>query len=442
MAALDLMCSDHRQFPTRHAFGELDSDSTGFLLAEDVPPSCLEATTRYQVLSELGRGGGGIVYKARDTELDRMVAVKVLRREFMNQPTIVNRFQQEAKIICHLQHPGVPPVFERGHCTDGRPFHSMKLVNGQTMLHVLNEPQAGGETQTPALHAFSQVCQTIAYTHSRNVVHLDLKPGNFMIGVFGEVYVMDWGTARFLDSDGGYASMGLNRPNRDRSRVVGGTLGYMAPEQARGGVLDKRTDVFALGSCLCHILTGEPPYFGKNVRQVHELAVEADLLPIHNDLQRCHNDSRLIRLAIRCLQSNPARRPRDAGEVAREIFDYQATALARFQNDMRRFFELSADLFCIAGLDGYFRRVNSNFPRLLGFSEQELLSRPFIDFVHPDDYARTAAAMAQLLEGKPVIRFENRYRQADGRFLRVEWTAKSIPEEGLIFAVARELGDV
>ncbi len=436
------MSDKRRQAPTRQSLTNVDSDSTGFVLAEDSPPAFVETSTRYQVLSELGRGGGGIVYKARDTRLNRMVAVKVLRREYQDRSEIVHRFEQEARIICHLQHPGVAPVFECGSCPDGRPFHAMKLVQGQTMIRMIAGDHDGGDKQTPAINAFSLICQTIAYTHSRDIVHLDLKPGNFMIGVFGEVHVMDWGTARFLDVNGQYESVGMAQPQRDRSRMVGGTLEYMSPEQARGGLLDKRTDVFALGACLCHILTGDPPYIGKTRHDVLETASNAELRTVHNDLQRCHNDSRLIRLAINCLQKNPSNRPRDGAEVAREMSSYQEAALGQFQSDMSRFFELSHDLFCIAGMDGYFRRINSNFPRLLGYSEEELMSRPFTEFVHPDDHDKTLAAMAQLIDGKPVLRFQNRYRKACGNFLHVEWTAKSIPEEGLIFAVARDVSDI
>lgn len=417
----------------------MDSDSTGFVLAEDSPPDFVEANTRYQVLSELGRGGGGIVYKARDTRLDRMVAVKVLRREYEDRPDIVHRFEQEAKVICHLQHPGIAPVFECGFCPDGRPFHAMKLVKGQDMLRMIEGNGEGGDKQTPAINAFSQVCQTLAYTHSRNIVHLDLKLANFMIGLFGEVHVMDWGTSRFLDVNGQYESVGMTKHTRNRSRMVGGTLEYMAPEQAIGGMLDKRTDVFGLGACLCHILTGEPPYLGKKRGEILKLAAAADLVTIHNDLLRCHNDSKLIRLAINCLQRVPAQRPSDANEVARQLSSYQEAALAQVQTDMTRFFELSHDLFCIAGLDGFFRRLNTNFTHVLGHTADELLSRPFMEFVHPDDHDRTIEAMAQLIEGKPVYRFQNRYRKTDGNYLNIEWTAKSIPDEGLIFAVGRDV---
>jgi serine/threonine-protein kinase len=428
---------------TRHAPDALDSDSTGFVLACDSPPEFVEATTRYDILSELGRGGAGIVYKARDTGLKRMVAIKVLRKELMVRPEIIHRFEQEARIICHLQHPGVAPVFECGSSLDGRPFHAMKLVNGQNMLSLVAD--GSYEKQTHAIKSFAQVCQTIAYTHSRSIIHLDLKPANFMIGVFGEVHVMDWGTARFLDVNGQYESLGMTKhapvSSRDRSRLVGGTLEYMPPEQAIGGILDKRSDVFGLGACLCHILTGEPPYLAPSRKEVFRLAKQADLRPVHNDLRRSGADPVLIRLAIKCLQADPNLRPRDAGEVAGEMSSYQEAALARFQSDMTRFFDLSHDLFCIAGTDGYFRRLNANFTRVLGYTYQEFLAKPLLSFVHPEDQKKTKKAIAQLVEGKPVIRFRNRYLTARGAFIEFEWTAKSIPDEGLIFAVARELSE-
>jgi PAS domain S-box-containing protein len=111
----------------------------------------------------------------------------------------------------------------------------------------------------------------------------------------------------------------------------------------------------------------------------------------------------------------------------------------RAERDQARFFELSLELFCIAGTDGFFRRVNGNFPNVLGHPERELLSRPFLDFVHPEDQAATRDAMADLREGRDVVRFVNRYRHADGSYLRLEWSSRAIPDEGVIYAVARRV---
>ena len=111
--------------------------------------------------------------------------------------------------------------------------------------------------------------------------------------------------------------------------------------------------------------------------------------------------------------------------------------LHRTALDMVRFFELSHDLFCLASLDGFFKRVNDNFPRVLGFTKSELQARPFLDFVHPDDLNETLDQMKKLSLGLPVVRFKNRYRDVSGRYHWFEWTAKSLPEEQVIFAVAR-----
>jgi serine/threonine-protein kinase len=127
--------------------------------------------------------------------------------------------------------------------------------------------------------------------------------------------------------------------------------------------------------------------------------------------------------------------------VASELTLFLESRLQRAENDLERFFDLSLDLFCIAGMDGFFRRVNSNFPRVLGFSEKHLLTRPFLEFVHPDDRDPTISVMSQLKIGQPVVQFRNRYMAVDGSYRCFEWTAKSIPEEGTIFAVARDVTD-
>ena len=126
-------------------------------------------------------------------------------------------------------------------------------------------------------------------------------------------------------------------------------------------------------------------------------------------------------------------------ERTSELTIYLESLLQRAESDLERFFELSLDLFCIAGLDGYFRRVNSNFIRVLGHSERTLLSRPFMHFVHPDDREQTVSVMSQLQAGRPVVEFQNRYGASDGSWRNFEWTAKSIPNDNIIFAVARDV---
>ena len=417
---------------------------------------------RFELQTAIARGGMGIIFEARDLELDREVAIKLLRRQHLGKAHLHQQFTNEARITGRLQHPGIVPIYETGTSSDGRPFFAMKLVKGKTMAELLTARTTTQDDLPRLLNIFELVCQTLSYTHACGVIHLDIKPANIMVGAFGEVHLMDWGLAR--------ASTGLcvplakhtcETPEVPRSeRVAGtssiaahdlfvdlpegavwGTPAYMSPEQTRGHCSDVRSDVFGLGGMLCEILTGSPPYRGANFRNVCLKAIEADLGETYAALVDSGADGVLVRLAMKCLSRDPDARPADAGIVARELTLYLESLLQRAGSDLERFFELSLDLFSIAGLDGYFRRVNSNFSRVLGYSEKVLLSRPFMDFVHPEDRAQTADVMSRLLRGQPVVQFQNRYSAVDGTWRCFEWTAKSVPEDKIIFAVARDVTD-
>ena len=147
-------------------------------------------------------------------------------------------------------------------------------------------------------------------------------------------------------------------------------------------------------------------------------------------------DAAIVNLARRCLEVEPEGRPRTAVVVAAEVTAYLLYVLQRPEREMARFFELSLDLFCLAGLDGYFKQINQNFTRVLGYSSEELLSAPFMEYVHPDDREQTRLQVERLSQGLPVVQFENRYRDRWGKYKWFEWTAKSVPQEGIIFAVA------
>ncbi len=413
---------------TRFFSEDGESDSAGFEIVQVDTPKFVEATSRYEIFEQLGYGGSGIVYRASDLSLHREVAVKMLRHRFFDRPEFVQRFVDEAKIICHLQHPGIAPVYECGECPDGRPFFAMKLVNGVTMWSLIHNEGEDHRAQARLLRIFSFVCQTIAYTHARGVIHGDLKPSNVMLGAFGEVHVMDWGLSRFRDAP---------QANPNLPRMVRGTVQYMSPEQACGKDLTPRSDVFGLGAILLEILTGSPLYIGTNKKDLVIKAANAAYTDAIKRLDGCGAEDALVRLTKRCLAPDPDCRPTDAAEVAAEMMTYEHSVLERVESDMTRFFELSLDLFCIAGFDGYFRRINSNFSRVLGYTDAELLASPFLNFVHEDDREDTIKVMADLMAGKPVVRFQNRYRTANGKPILFEWTVKSVPKENVIFGVAR-----
>jgi PAS domain S-box-containing protein len=415
---------------------------------------------RFRLQKAIARGGMGMIIEARDLELDREVAIKLLHKQHVDQAHIHQQFTNEARITGRLQHPGVVPIYATGTSLDQRPYFAMKLVRGKTLAELLAARTSPLVDLPRFLNIFEQVCQTLSYTHSCGVIHLDIKPANIMVGAFGEVHLMDWGLARAstelrvpshvarrqepLD----FSSGPLEEPPAIASHdlevtvpagAVWGTPAYMSPEQASGHCSDVRSDVFGLGGMLCEILTGHPPYHGANFQSVCLKAGRADLSDAFDRLLDSDADEVLVRLAVKCLSPDPEDRPADAGIVASELTLYLESLLQRAGNDLERFFELSLDLFCIAGLDGYLRRVNSNFPRVLGHSEKDLLSRPFLDFVHPEDREQTIKVMSQLMRGDPVVQFQNRYRTVENTWRRFEWTAKSIPEDGVIFAVARDV---
>jgi serine/threonine protein kinase len=175
--------------------------------------------TRYEILGELGRGGVGVVYLARDTALDREVALKIVDRR-SDAPT-------EARIIARLEHPGIVPVHDCGELADGRLFYAMKRVRGDRLDNWMQK----GRALTEQLGVFLRVCDAVAFAHAHGVIHRDLKPENVMVGEFGEVLVLDWG----VDS-------------------IAGTPPYMAPEQSLAAAsVDHRADVFALGAMLQEI---------------------------------------------------------------------------------------------------------------------------------------------------------------------------------------------
>ena len=174
--------------------------------------------TRYELESEIGRGGMGVVYAARDRDLDRRVALKVLDVPLAG----------EAQLIARLEHPAIVPIYESGTLADGRQFYAMKIVAGASLDRYL----AGSPTLAERLRVIRRIGEALAFAHSRGTIHRDLKPQNVMVGEFGEVYVMDWGVD-----------------------AVAGTPAFRAPD-AR---LDERSDVFALGALLRFVLPAPPP---------------------------------------------------------------------------------------------------------------------------------------------------------------------------------------
>ncbi len=284
------------------------------------------AAGKYEVFGRIGAGGLGVVLRGRDPELGRPVALKFLKRGHRNDPAALQRFVEEAQIGGQLEHPGIAPVYDLG-VEAGRPFFAMKLIQGRTLAELLAERDSVHADRRRFLDLFEGVCQTVAYAHSRGVVHRDLKPGNVMVGTFGEVQVVDWGLAKVLDRPGDPGAPGPAEPVdtvRSATTAFGttsvagevlGTPDYMAPEQARGEseTVDERVDVYGLGAMLCEILTGRPPRAAAGA------------------LAASDADAELAELCRACLAERREDRPRDASAVAARVGGYLHSVEERAQ---------------------------------------------------------------------------------------------------------------
>ena len=314
-------------------------------------PAAGERSGRLQLLGEIARGGMGAVLKGRDPDLGRDLAVKVLLESHRDKPELIRRFIEEAQIGGQLQHPGIVPIYELGTFADRRPYFAMKLVKGRTLSSMLDERTEPSRDLPRFLSIFEAVCQTIAYAHARGVIHRDLKPSNIMVGSFGEVQVMDWGLAKVLPQGGAADDVSAGK-TRTRDTVIAtarsgsdedsdlskagsvmGTPSYMAPEQARGEVdrFDERCDVFALGSILCELLTGEPAFTGRSSGEIQRKASRGDMKEAVDRLEVSGSDAELIALAKDCLAAELEDRPRQAGEVTALINAYQVGVQERLR---------------------------------------------------------------------------------------------------------------
>jgi len=287
----------------------------------------------YKVVAKLGEGGMGEVYRARDTKLDRDVALKILPATFAADPDRLMRFEREAKILAALNHPNIAQIYGIGEAgvegqtaASSRPpqFLVMELVEGEDLSGRISR---GPVPNDEALAIAQQIADALEAAHEQGIVHRDLKPANIKVRAEGAVKVLDFGLAKALDSMAGSASPFAGRELSDsptitnpvpmtRAGVILGTAAYMAPEQARGKSVDKRTDIWAFGCVLYEMLTGRRAFDGETVTDV--LAAVVNKNPDWSALPAATPPS-VRRLLERCLTKDPKQRLRDIGDARFEL---------------------------------------------------------------------------------------------------------------------------
>lgn len=273
---------------------------------------------RYEILSLIGAGGMGEVYRALDHDLHRNVAVKLLPSRFASDPERMSRFAQEARAASSLNHPNIITIHEIGE-TSGLPFMVMEFVDGETLRSVL----AGGRLAVRRLlDLAAQVAEGLAKAHAAGIVHRDLKPENIMVTPDGFVKILDFGLAKLRPvkreaaSDAETASDTLSLPNTDRYTILG-TIGYMSPEQAAGRSVDFRSDQFSLGTILYEMATGCRAFFGESVAQTLAAIIEKEPQSISEINPAFPAPARWI--LERCLEKDPVDRYASTLDLAREL---------------------------------------------------------------------------------------------------------------------------
>ncbi len=273
----------------------------------------------FRIEREIGRGGMGVVYLARDSRLDRQVAIKALPEHLSEDPDRLGRFQREAKVLASLNHPGIGAIYGMEE-VEGRRYLVLEFVEGESLSTRL---ERGALPVDEALEVAKQVAEALEAAHEKGIIHRDLKPGNVMLSAEGRAKVLDFGLAR--SSDGPASSSGpratpdsptLAAPSPVHSPTIAGvilgTAGYMSPEQARGRSVDKRSDIFSFGCVLYEMLTGSPPFPG-------ETATDSIGAILHRDPEWASlppaTPARIRELLANCLAKDRKQRLHDIGDA-------------------------------------------------------------------------------------------------------------------------------
>lgn len=354
-----------------------------------------EADDRFRIIKKHAQGGLGIVFVAQDNHIRREVALKQIRSDLCDHREMQSRFTQEAQITGQLEHPGIVPIYTLGTDKAGRPFYAMRFIRGEDLhSRIASFHQAlsaaeirfNGPELRGLLRRFVDICNAVHYAHDRGILHRDLKPGNIMIGKYGETLVVDWGLAKAFHSNGGASesqpeeNANFVSPSQEvcetRQGSFVGTAAFAPPEQLRGRLdeLSPASDVFSLGAILFQLLTGQTPSTGstsfKHLLEIYDsgnVKRPVQLNPLV--------PYRLDAICMKCLETAMANRYTSSELLAREIENwlddepvtaYRDSYFERFSRWGRRNPSLCAAMIVTLGLlvsNAFLYRFIQNFTR-------------------------------------------------------------------------------
>src|SRR5438067_5121776 len=287
---------------------EASRESFEAILAEDEVRDTHWRVGNYEILEEIGRGGMGVIYRARQRHSRRIVALKRMVSYHADSRETLERFRREAEAAASLDHPNILPIYEVGQAEDGLPFFSMKYAAGGRLQKagpaLRNEPRE-------SVRLMAKVARAVQYAHEHGVLHRDLKPGNILLDGGGEPFVTDFGLAKWLDTS----------TDLTRTLAIFGTPGYIAPEQAKGPAakLTPAADVYSLGALLFDLFTGRPPFLGEHALAVIQQASEKSAPKLRSISRSDGIDRDLETICARCLEREPQARYRSAGALAVDL---------------------------------------------------------------------------------------------------------------------------
>src|SRR5262245_47104114 len=260
----------------------------------------------YQILEEIGRGGMGVIYRARQRHSRRIVALKRILSYHADSQDTLMRFRREAQAAANLDHPNILPIYEVSESDDGLPFFSMKFAGGGSLLDVASVLRSDPRR---AVALMVKVARALQYAHEQGILHRDLKPGNILLDGRGEPMVSDFGLAKWLEPTG----------RLTRTPSIFGTPGYIAPEQVNGskGKLTAAADVYGLGAVLFDLLTGRPPFMGEHALKTIQQATEKPAPKLRSLAPGIDRD--LETVCAKCLERDPRARYHSAGELADDL---------------------------------------------------------------------------------------------------------------------------